>query len=126
MRTFSSSEIGKDVTVQAGLELSVPVAFKPTRLGSAVAEVSVAVCEGCEPVKVSLVGTGIASQLDISPVRLDFGSVAVGATAEDRISGAQPGHRAGELHGGEHRHRHRGRLPGDERGGAGQPPAQAR
>jgi Abnormal spindle-like microcephaly-assoc'd, ASPM-SPD-2-Hydin/Transmembrane protein 131-like N-terminal len=82
---FSSSQAGKDVMLQAGLDLAVPVAFKPTRLGSAVAEVRVAVCDGCEPVKVSLVGTGIASQLEISPVRLDFGHVAMGATAEDRI-----------------------------------------
>ncbi len=82
---FSSSLSSKDVVLKAGLDWSIPIAFKPTRLGSAVAEVRVAVCDGCEPAKVSLTGTGIASQLEISPVRVDFGLVALGATAEESI-----------------------------------------
>ncbi|WP_224367355.1 choice-of-anchor D domain-containing protein [Hyalangium versicolor] len=82
---FSSSQLSKDMVVPPGQDLTIPFAFKPTRLGSALAEVRVAVCGGCEPVVVSLAGMGIASQLEISPVRVDFGNVAVGATAEERI-----------------------------------------
>jgi hypothetical protein len=82
---FSSSAVGKDALVQAGGDWKLPVAFKAGRLGSAVAELRVMMCEGCEPAVVSLEGTGIASQLEISPVRVDFGRVAVGATAEERI-----------------------------------------
>jgi hypothetical protein len=82
---FSSSEAGQEVTLSPGQELAIPIAFKPKRLGSALAEVRVAVCEGCEPAVVPLTGTGIASLLEISPVRVDFGGVAVGATAEERI-----------------------------------------
>ncbi|MFL5346304.1 MAG: choice-of-anchor D domain-containing protein [Hyalangium sp.] len=82
---FSSSLSSKDVVLKAGQDWSIPIAFKPSRLGSAVAEVHVAVCDGCEPAKVPLTGTGIASQLEISPVRLDFGLVALGATAEESV-----------------------------------------
>ena len=82
---FSSSTIGPGLVLQAGQNLSIPVAFKPTRLGSAAAEVRVVVCEECDPVAVPLVGMGVASELEISPVRVDFGRVAVGATAEERI-----------------------------------------
>ncbi|HYI01658.1 choice-of-anchor D domain-containing protein [Hyalangium sp.] len=82
---FSSSLASKDMVLQAGTDLTIPMAFKPNRLGSAMAEVRVAVCEGCEPASVALTGTGVASQLEISPVRVDFGRVAVGATAEERI-----------------------------------------
>lgn len=82
---FSSSLSSKDVVLKAGEDWSIPIAFKPSRLGSAMAEVHVAVCEGCDPAKVALTGTGITSQLEISPVRVDFGLVALGATAEERI-----------------------------------------
>ncbi|WP_263452041.1 choice-of-anchor D domain-containing protein [Hyalangium gracile] len=82
---FSSSVSHKDVMLEAGQDWAIPFAFKPTRLGTAMAEVRVAVCEGCAPAVVALTGMGIASQLEISPVRVDFGRVAVGATAEERI-----------------------------------------
>jgi len=82
---FSSTLASRDVVLKAGEDWSIPVAFKPQRLGSAAAEVRVAVCEACEPVVVSLTGMGVAAQLEISPVRVDFGRVAVGATAEERI-----------------------------------------
>lgn len=82
---FSSSVTSQNVVLQPGWDWAIPVAFKPKRLGSAVAEVRVAVCEGCEPAIVALTGTGVASELEISPVRVDFGRVAVGATAEERI-----------------------------------------
>ncbi|MBE4752539.1 choice-of-anchor D domain-containing protein [Corallococcus sp. ZKHCc1 1396] len=64
----------------------VPVAFSPVRLGPAQAAVHVTVCEGCEPAVVTLAGTGVASMLEVTPLRVDFGRVAVGATAEARIT----------------------------------------
>ena len=82
---FSSSSAPQQLTLKAGEEQSLQVAFKPGRLGSAQAAVRVAVCEGCEPAVVALTGTGIASQLEISPLRVDFGRVAVGATAEQAV-----------------------------------------
>ncbi|WP_223634822.1 choice-of-anchor D domain-containing protein [Corallococcus sp. EGB] len=64
----------------------VPVAFSPVRLGNAEAALRVAVCDGCEPAEVRLTGTGVASALEVTPLRVDFGRVAVGATAEERIT----------------------------------------
>ncbi|RKI65905.1 choice-of-anchor D domain-containing protein, partial [Corallococcus sp. AB049A] len=64
----------------------VAVAFSPVRLGNAVAALHVAVCDGCEPAVVTLTGTGVASALEVTPLRVDFGRVAVGATAEERIT----------------------------------------
>ncbi len=82
---FSSSEAGRELVLKAGEERLVAVAFKPGRLGAASAEVRVEVCEGCERAVIPLAGTGIASLLEISPLRVDFGRVALGATAEQRI-----------------------------------------
>ncbi|RKG70798.1 choice-of-anchor D domain-containing protein [Corallococcus exercitus] len=64
----------------------VPVAFSPVRLGNAEAALHVAVCDGCAPAVVALTGTGVASALEVTPLRVDFGRVAVGATAEERIT----------------------------------------
>ncbi|WP_235685669.1 MULTISPECIES: choice-of-anchor D domain-containing protein [Corallococcus] len=64
----------------------VPVAFSPVRLGTAQAALQVTVCDGCEPALVTLTGTGVASMLEVTPLRVDFGRVAVGATAEARIT----------------------------------------
>jgi hypothetical protein len=83
---FSSSSAAQpQLVLKAGEERRLSVAFKPARLGAATAAVRVSVCEGCEPAVVSLAGTGIASQLEISPLRLDFGRVAVGATSEQAV-----------------------------------------
>jgi hypothetical protein len=82
---FSSSVVSQNMVLQPGHDWAIPIAFKPNRLGSAVAEVRVAVCDGCEPAIVAIAGMGVASELEISPVRVDFGRVAVGATAEERI-----------------------------------------
>lgn len=66
-------------------ELRLPVTFQPTRLGAARAEVQVAACSTCPPVQVALLGTGVAALIEVSPVRMDFGRVAVGTTAEQRV-----------------------------------------
>ncbi|WP_044193493.1 choice-of-anchor D domain-containing protein [Hyalangium minutum] len=82
---FSSTMTGKDVVLKAGQDWTLPVGFKPNRLGTASAEARVKVCDTCEPVVVPLTGMGVAAELEISPVRLDFGRVAVNATAEQSI-----------------------------------------
>ncbi len=81
-----SSGVAQDTVLKPGETLALPVAFKPTRLGSAEAALRVAVCEGCEPAVVSLSGAGIAALLEVSPLRLDFGRVSIGATAEESIT----------------------------------------
>ncbi len=81
-----SSGVAQDTVLKAGETLSLPVAFKPTRLGSAEAALRVAVCEGCEPAVVNLTGAGIAARLEVSPLRVDFGRVSIGATAEESIT----------------------------------------
>ncbi|MDY7225269.1 choice-of-anchor D domain-containing protein [Hyalangium rubrum] len=96
---FSSSEAAQALTLRAGEERTLSVAFKPGRLGAASAAVHVEVCPDCEPAVVPLVGTGIASQLEISPLRVDFGRVAVAATAEQSVmvrnQGTEPIHYTG-------------------------------
>jgi hypothetical protein len=91
---FSSNVAGQQLVLRAGEERSLSVAFKPGRLGAASGVVRVAVCEGCEPAVVSLAGTGITSRLEISPLRVDFGRVALGGTAEQslmvRNQGSEP------------------------------------
>ncbi|XXF75873.1 choice-of-anchor D domain-containing protein [Myxococcaceae bacterium GXIMD 01537] len=81
-----SSGVGQDAVLRPGESLALPVAYKPVRLGAAEASLRVAVCEGCEPAVVALTGAGIASLLEVSPLRLDFGRVALGATAEQAIT----------------------------------------
>lgn len=82
---FSSTGNSKEVVLKAGQDWTLPVGFKPNRLGAAAAEARLTVCAACEPVVVPLTGMGVAAQLEISPVRLDFGRVAVNATAEQSI-----------------------------------------
>ena len=78
--------MGQSSTLAAGEERVVPVAFGPRRLGSAEAALHVVVCEGCEPAVIPLRGLGVASKLEITPLRVDFGRVALGATAEQSIT----------------------------------------
>ncbi|HEX8440513.1 choice-of-anchor D domain-containing protein [Archangium sp.] len=83
---FGSSEAGKPFMLAPGEERRVPLSFTPDRLGSAQAIARVAVCPTCEPTVVQLTGTGIAAQLEVTPLRVDFGRVSPGATAEERIT----------------------------------------
>jgi hypothetical protein len=83
---FFSSELTKDVVLNPGEVRRLPIAFNPARLGAAQAEAILDVCSGCEKAHVALSGVGIASKLDISPMRLDFGRVALGATAEQKVT----------------------------------------
>jgi hypothetical protein len=82
---FSSSGSAANLVLKPGEMHALPVAFKPERLGAIQAQARIQVCASCEPAKVMLKGTGIAALLDVSPLRVDFGHVALGSTAEERI-----------------------------------------
>ncbi|WP_164017315.1 choice-of-anchor D domain-containing protein [Pyxidicoccus trucidator] len=81
-----SAGAGQSSTLAPGEERVVPVAYAPKRLGSAEAALHVVVCEGCEPAVIALSGLGVASKLEVTPLRVDFGRVALGATAEQSIT----------------------------------------
>lgn len=66
-------------------EVRLPVTFQPTRIGAARAEAHVSACSTCPPTRVALLGTGVAALIEVSPLRVDFGRVAVGTTAEQRV-----------------------------------------
>ena len=89
---FSSSSRWLDLA--PGEAVSVPVAFRPTRLGVAQGVASVSTCSGCPKVGVPLGGTGVVSMLDISPMVVDFGRVPVGSSADLHVKvrnqGSQP------------------------------------
>ncbi|MCP3141246.1 choice-of-anchor D domain-containing protein [Pyxidicoccus xibeiensis] len=78
--------VGQSSTLAPGEERVVPVAYGPKRLGSAEAALHLVRCDGCEPVVIPLHGMGVASKLEITPLRVDFGRVALGATAEQSIT----------------------------------------
>ncbi|NVJ22540.1 choice-of-anchor D domain-containing protein [Myxococcus sp. AM011] len=81
-----TAERGEPEMLAPGEQRVLSVAFAPRRLGSATAELRVVVCDGCEPAVVPLKGTGVASKLEVTPLRLDFGRVALGASAEQSIT----------------------------------------
>ncbi|WNG38612.1 choice-of-anchor D domain-containing protein [Archangium violaceum] len=84
---FGSSESGAAFVLQPGEERRLPLTFLPTRLGAASVQARVSVaCPTCEPIVVALSGTGIATLLEVTPLRVDFGRVAVGASSEERIT----------------------------------------
>ncbi|MBZ4417001.1 choice-of-anchor D domain-containing protein [Myxococcus sp. RHSTA-1-4] len=78
--------LGQSSTLAPGETRVVPVAYGPRRLGSAEAALHVVVCEGCEPAVIPMRGMGVASKLEVTPLRVDFGRVALGATAEQSIT----------------------------------------
>ncbi len=84
---FGSSEAGVPLVLRPGEERRVPLSFNPQRLGAAQVQLRVRVeCSTCEPTVVTLSGTGIATLLEVTPLRVDFGRVALGATAEERVT----------------------------------------
>ncbi|QRK08015.1 choice-of-anchor D domain-containing protein [Archangium violaceum] len=84
---FGSSESEELFVLRPGEERRLPLTFSPTRLGAASVQARVSVaCPTCEPIVVTLSGTGIATRLEVTPLRVDFGRVALGATAEERIT----------------------------------------
>ncbi|OJH39589.1 choice-of-anchor D domain-containing protein [Cystobacter ferrugineus] len=84
---FGSGAVGAPFSLRPGEQRRLSLSFLPERLGAAEAEAHVRVeCAGCEPFVVKLSGTGIASRLEVTPLRVDFGRVAVGSTAEERVT----------------------------------------
>jgi hypothetical protein len=83
---FSSSLANQNLLIEPGEQRQIPVAFNPIRLGLGTASARFEVCHGCEPTIVSLTGEGIANELEIFPTRIDFGRVALGATAEQTVT----------------------------------------
>ncbi|MGA9521116.1 MAG: choice-of-anchor D domain-containing protein [Myxococcaceae bacterium] len=83
---FSSSLANGQMLLEPGEEKQIPIAFQPIRLGLASAQLRFEVCHGCEPVTVELTGEGSRGDLDIFPTRVDFGRVALGATAEITVT----------------------------------------
>jgi hypothetical protein len=96
VEAFSSSEAGQPLVLQPGERRKIPVAFRPLTLGLADAYARLTVCEGCEQVTVPLSGEGIANLLEIYPTRVEFGRVALGATATQKVTivnqGSEPLH----------------------------------
>ncbi len=83
---FSSVDADKGLTLAPGELKTLAVAFRPSKLGLASATVRLAVCAACEPVLVELSGTGIAQLVNVFPLGLDFGRVALGASAQDKVT----------------------------------------
>ncbi len=82
---FSSSDEGRVLEIGPGETRPLPLAFKPGRMGVALATAKVSVCPVCEPVPVALTGSGVTSALEVTPLRVDFGRVPVGASAEQLV-----------------------------------------
>ncbi|HEX8437686.1 choice-of-anchor D domain-containing protein [Archangium sp.] len=79
---FSSSEASAPRVLSPGEVRALPVFFEPKRLGAAQALARISVCPGCEPLDVPLSGQAIASWLEVTPSRVDFGRVERGNFAE--------------------------------------------
>jgi subtilase family serine protease len=70
-------------TVAAGASCTIQVTFKPTAIGTLTGTLSVASDATGSPQKVSLTGTGTASELiTLTPATLAFQNMATGATSE--------------------------------------------
>ena len=71
-----------DTVIEAGASITVGIAFDPTSIGSASAEMVITSADG--PVTVPLTGAGIqgASKLDLPTATIDVGVVPVGLTLE--------------------------------------------
>lgn len=83
---FTSSLAGQTVVVEPSGNLAIPVAFKPAWIGIRSARLVAKVCDTCEPAVVMLSGTGITSIVGISPERLNFGLVSLGASADQKLT----------------------------------------
>ncbi len=68
-------------TLAAGASCAILVTFTPNATGTRSGVLSIATSASTLPLTVALGGTGIESQLLISPASLNFGSIALGASA---------------------------------------------
>lgn len=73
-------------TLAAGASCTVQVAFTPTQTGNRTGVLSVATSATTLPLTVALRGTGIQSQLVVSPGSLAFGPIVAGASASLQVT----------------------------------------
>ncbi len=83
---FTSADARAPFVVPPGEGKQLAFAFSPNRLAAAQAFAKVEICAVCEPVYVELAGFGISSILDVRPLRIEFGRVAVGSRAEEKLT----------------------------------------
>ncbi|MHB8874561.1 MAG: choice-of-anchor D domain-containing protein [Myxococcaceae bacterium] len=82
---FTSPQADQDLALAAGETRPIEVVFHADRLLAAAATVRVISCGDCTPQPITLEGFGINSIVEITPSRIDFGRVPLGARAEARI-----------------------------------------
>jgi hypothetical protein len=78
-------------TLSAGAECTIQVASTPQSPGIHLAALEISSNAGTSLEYVSLVGTGTAAPLSLSPVALDFGSVQVGSSASLPVTASNSG-----------------------------------
>jgi hypothetical protein len=80
---FSVSGFSLPLSVNAGQQTTITVAFQPTAVGAASGNISIVSNAPTSPTSVGLTGTGIAATLTlgISPPSLSFGNVTTGTSS---------------------------------------------
>lgn len=76
----------------ANQSMSATIDFHPARTGNFTAVVAVTPCPTCSPRNVSLTGRGVTSLLDVEPPNIDFGPVALGASAAQTFTVTNTSH----------------------------------
>ena len=90
---FSISGLATPATLAAGQSTTFSAKFAPTSAGSVTGSVSIVSNSPNSPLVVSLSGTGVATQpqLSVSPGTVNFGNDAVGNSASQTVSLSNPG-----------------------------------
>jgi Abnormal spindle-like microcephaly-assoc'd, ASPM-SPD-2-Hydin/Immunoglobulin I-set domain len=85
--TFSASGFSLPLSVNAGQQTTITVAFAPTTVGSVSGSISFASNAPTSPTAVSLSGAGIAATLTlgVSPTSLSFGSITTGTSSAPQM-----------------------------------------
>jgi hypothetical protein len=85
--TFSASGYTLPLSVNAGQQATITVAFLPTAVGTVSGSVSIVSNAPTSPTSVGLSGSGIAATftLGISPTSLSFGNVNVGSSSSQNV-----------------------------------------
>ncbi len=83
---FEPDSASGDFTVPPGKERTVKLGFTPTRIADYLAFVNMQAAEGCEPLRVELIGAGVDSVLTWEPIPVDFGYVSPGSTVQKELT----------------------------------------
>jgi Abnormal spindle-like microcephaly-assoc'd, ASPM-SPD-2-Hydin len=83
---FSVSGFSGTTTLSAGQSLSLPVSFSPTQPGSMTGSLKITSNATNSPTMIPLSGTGVESQLSVSPSSVNFGSVTTGKTSSQTVT----------------------------------------